>query len=128
MGFMKAPVNYEILYLGIFLHMLFCLGTSLIAAPLSEMSDYLEKLVGVLGYLSLPLSGAFTMVDWIKPHYRWILLLSPSVNNVEMIREGQFGYRAHAHYDISYDFAACLVMIVVGLFLTLRVRKYLVVQ
>ncbi|ACI50452.1 ABC-2 type transporter [Gluconacetobacter diazotrophicus PA1 5] len=128
LGFMKPPADYGLLYLGIFYHVLFCLGTALVVAPLSEMSELLEKTISVISYLSLPVSGAFMMVDWIPQHYRWILLLSPSVNSIEMVRGGQFGYSAHAHYDLVYDSWATVTMILLGLSLTLRVRRHILVQ
>ncbi len=128
LGFMKPPVDYGMLYLGLFFHALFCLMTALLTAPLTERSEILEKSISVLSYLSLPLSGAFSMVDWVPQRYQWILLLSPSVNNIEMIRQGQFGYSAHAHYDLVYDTWITLLLILIGLSLTLRVRRHIVVQ
>jgi len=128
LGFMKPPQDYGLLYLGLLFQMLFSLATALLVAPLTERSELLEKSVSVLSYLSIPVSGAFTMVDWIPPHYRWILLLSPSVNNVEMVRGGQFGYAAHAHYDLVYDTWITFLLILLGLSLTLRVRRHIVVQ
>jgi len=94
LGFMDPPRNYGLLYTGIFFQILFSLATALIVAPLTQRSEIFEKSISVLSYLSIPLSGAFMMVDWIPPHYRWILLLSPSVDSIEMIRAGQFGHSA----------------------------------
>jgi capsular polysaccharide transport system permease protein len=127
-GFMKPPVDYGLLYLGLIYQTGFCLATALIVAPLSERSELLEKTIAILSYVSLPLSGAFTMVDWIPPHYRWILLLSPSVNNVELIRGGQFGFTAHAHYDLVYNTWITFLLILIGLSLTLRVRRHIEIQ
>jgi len=84
--------------------------------------------VSIIGYLSIPFSGAFTMVDWLSPNYRQILLWSPSVNNVEMIRAGMFGAGAHAHYDLVYDIWITIALILTGLFLTSRVRSRILVQ
>ena len=128
LGFMKAPQDYPLLYLGLLYQMLFCLGTALLVAPLTEVSDFFEKSVSIISYLSLPLSGAFTMVDWLPQRYQWILLLSPSVNNVEMIRGGQFGHTAHPHFDVVYDSWIIFLLILIGLSLTLRVRRHIVVQ
>ncbi|MBM9400463.1 ABC transporter permease [Gluconacetobacter azotocaptans] len=128
LGFMKPPADYGLLYLGLFYHILFCLGTALLVAPISEISEIMEKMVSIISYLSIPASGAFSMVDWVSPHYRWILLLSPSVNNIEMIRGGQFGYSAHAHFDLVYNSWATVIMILMGLSLTLRTRRHILVQ
>lgn len=125
LGFMKPPEYYGILYAGIFFQMLFSLATGLIVAPLTERSELFEKSISIISYLSLPLSGAFVMVDWIPQHYRWFLLLSPSVDAIEMIRSGQFGYNAHAHYNVLYTAYINFFMILVGIYLTLRVKKYI---
>ena len=128
LGFMKPPVDYGLMFLGLGYQMLFCLATALLLAPLSERSEFLEKSIAVLSYVSLPVSGAFTMVEWIPQKYQWILLLSPSVSNVEMVRGGQFGLAAHAHYDLVYDTWINFVLILLGVSLTLRVRRYLTIQ
>lgn len=125
LGFMKPPENYSLLYSGIFFQMFFCLSTALIVAPLTQRSEFLEKSISVLTYLSLPLSGAFLMVDWIPQHYRWILLASPSVDAIEMLRAGQFGYSAHAHYDVIYSIWINFLLTLIGLSLTLRVKKFI---
>ncbi|MBS1071001.1 ABC transporter permease [Gluconobacter cerinus] len=125
LGFMKPPVDFGLLYLGLLYQMLFCLATALLFAPLSERSETLEKSIGFFSYVSLPLSGAFTMVQWIPEKYRWILMLSPSVNNVEMIRGGQFGQVIHPHYNLIYDTWITALLIIIGLSLTLRVRKHI---
>jgi len=125
LGFMDPPKNYGLLYAGIFFQILFSLATDLIVAPLTQRSELFEKSISIISYLSLPLSGAFMMVDWIPPHYRWMLLLSPSVDSIEMIRAGQFGHTAHAHYDIAYSIWINFLLILVGISLTLRVKKHI---
>ena len=93
-----------------------------------ERSDLLEKILSAAMYLSLPLSGTFAMVSWLPPSWRWILLLSPSVHNLEMIRGGQFGPGSHPIYDITYAAASIAVMLLFGLSLTLRSRRFILVQ
>lgn len=128
MGFMKPPQYYGILYLGLLFQTVFCISMSMIFASLSEMSELVEKIMNVFSYLTLPFTGAFTMVSWLPPKYRWYMMLSPSVDNIEMIREGQFGLNAHAHYDIFYCFWINLTLLIIGFWLTLNVRKYILVQ
>lgn len=127
-GYMDPPKDYGILMIGIGYQALFCVACSLILAPLSEQSDVLERFIGAVMYLSLPFSGAFTMVDWAPQSLQPILLWSPSVHALEMIREGQFGRQIHAHYDFTYVTWSCCVMILIGLSLVLRSRKYIVVH
>ena len=127
-GYMDPPDNIGLLYLGLFYQALFCVACALILAPLSEMGDVLDKFVGAVMYLSLPFSGAFTMVDWVPKALQTVLLWSPSVHSLEIIRKGQFGSSVHATYDLVYLTASCAVMILIGLSLTLRSRKNIQVQ
>ena len=128
LGYMDPPYSIGLMYLGLFYQALFCLACALILAPLSEMGDVLDKFVGAVMYLSLPFSGAFTMVDWVPKSLQTVLLWSPSVHSLEIIRKGQFGSSVHAHYDLVYLTASCGVMILIGLSLTLRSRKHIQVQ
>lgn len=128
LGFMDTPKDFGLLYLGLAYQAAFCLACALLIASLSERSDFVEKVISALMYLSLPLSGAFTMVSWIPPHYQWILLLSPSVNNLEMIRGGEFGPSVHPIYDLYYDTGCTAVLLLIGLSLTLRSRRFIVVS
>ncbi|WP_240149299.1 MULTISPECIES: ABC transporter permease [Asaia] len=128
LGLMQPPRDLGILYLGIGMQIGFCLASALIVAALSELSDLVEKSIQVIAYLAIPFSGAFTMVDWLPPKFRGWLLWSPSVQNIEMIRHGQFGSSARAHYNIGYDAFITLAMILVGIVLVLNIRKHIEVQ
>ena len=127
-GAIAWPVDWGLIYTGLLLQAGFSYATGLLVASASEFSDLIERFVAILSYLSIPFSGAFTMVDWLSPSFQAVLLWSPSVNNVEMIRAGMFGASAHAHYDLVYDTWMTAVLIIVGLFLTLRVRGRVLVH
>ncbi len=127
-GFMEPPVDIGLVYLGIAYHIAFCLAFALLVAALSERSEIIEKALSITMYLALPFSGAFAMVDWMPSSFQKILLWSPSVHNIEMIRGGQFGPTAHAHFNLFYDTWITALMLLVGVSLTLRVRKHVVVQ
>ena len=125
LGYMNPPKDYGLLLLGLLYQSFFSFATALLGAALSEMSDFVEKVVSVFSYLSLPLSGAFIMVNWLPLRYQWILELSPMANNLEMIRAGQFGLEASVKYDLFYDTWSTVLMLLVGTFLTAGVRKHL---
>ena len=127
-GFMEPPKNISLMYIGLAYHSVFSLACALLIASLSERSDLIEKVISAAMYLSLPLSGAFTMVTWIPEHYQWILLLSPSVQNLEMIRGGEFGPGVHAIYSFSYTTWSTALLLMLGLSLTLRSRRFIVVH
>ena len=103
LGFMDLPADLPMLYAGLSYHIVFCYASALLVSALSEYSDVVEKSISAIMYLSIPFSGAFTMVDWVPAKFQAVLLWSPSVQNLEMIRLGQFGPAVHAHYQIGYN-------------------------
>ncbi len=127
LGLMDPPKDLPLVFAGWFFVMLFSAGTALLMAGLSEMSEIVEKLIGVMTYVSIPFSGAFTMVDWVPEKMQKYLLLSPSVHAFEMIRGGWFGEQMHPKYSFVFTTWSCLLMILVGLYVTKRARRYLVV-
>lgn len=127
MGYMDAPVDMGLMYLGLLYHAAFSYASALLVSALSEVSELVDKSIGVISYLSLPFSGAFVMVDWLPEKLQWVVLWSPSVHNIEIIREGQFGHGVHAHYDLFYNTWMTALMLLIGLSLTLRVRRHIAV-
>ncbi|MGY8606813.1 ABC transporter permease [Gluconobacter cerinus] len=128
LGYIELPASLGLILLGLFFQSWFSFNTGLIVAALSERTEFLEKVVGMFSYLALPLTGAFVMVDWVPQKYRWILMSSPSSEAVEMIRAGQFGFYAHAHYDITYTAEVNFILTIIGLHLTMTVKKYITIQ
>lgn len=125
LGYMKVPQNYGLLTLGLIYQCVFCFATALLVAALSEISDFVEKMVSIFSYLSLPFSGTFIMVDWLPLRYQWILMCSPMANNMEMIRGGQFGIEVSVRYDLFYDTWITALLLIIGIVLTRDVRKHL---
>lgn len=127
-GYMTAPYSWALMYIGVGYEIMFSLACALIIASLSEMSDVVEKAIGIIMYLSLPFSGAFTMVAWLPTQFQRFVLYSPSVHAIEMIRAGQFGPAFKTYYSYTYASYSIGVLLLIGVLLTTRVRKYLVIQ
>jgi len=81
----------------------------------SEKSEVIEKIWHPIAYLAFPLSGAAFMVDALPQEARHYILYVPMVNGVELVREGYFGSRFHAHYDIPYMVSACVLLTLLAL-------------
>jgi ABC-type polysaccharide/polyol phosphate export permease len=79
---------------------------------LSEQSELVDKFWHPFSYLMFPLSGAGFIVDIVPPAYRDFFLWLPMIHGVEYIRDGFFGSKFIAHYDMGY-------MAIVNLLLTL---------
>jgi ABC-type polysaccharide/polyol phosphate export permease len=101
----------------------FVINAGLIAVYLDESSEIFERVWHVAMYLTLPLTGAFTMVSWLPKAAQEILLYSPMVNAVEMLREGYFGEQIQAIYSISYLIACNIVLSAIALMATQRIKK-----
>jgi capsular polysaccharide transport system permease protein len=122
------PDNIGLLIGGWFLYALFSFAVCLVIAPLSEMSDVLEKFVPVTTYVMIPFSGLFYMVSWMTPDLRGYVLLSPFVNCMEMMRKGVWGEDVTAYYNIWNPIAGSMVLCAIGLSLCRHVRKTLAVE
>ena len=97
-------------------------------APLSEFNDILEKFVPVTTYLMVPFSGTFYLVSALSPEAAAIVLYSPPVHAMEMMRYGVFGPAISPQYDFVFPMAFSLPCMAIGLVLCRVVRRRLVVE
>lgn len=127
-GLFPWPYDIGMLILGWFYYALFAFAIALIVAPVSEISEVLDKVVPVTTYLMIPFSGAFYLVSALYPDAAAVVLLSPPVHGMEMMRYGVFGPAIDPQYDYLYPLAFCLPCIAVGLLLCRMVRRKLVIE
>lgn len=123
-----VPADGGSLILGWILYCWFTFSLALVLAPLSELSDVLEKLTPVTLYIMIPFSGTFSMVSWLTPDLRNFMLLSPFVSPMELIRHGLFGDHVQAVWDLSVPVTWSMLLMLLGLVLCRRVRRVLVVE
>lgn len=123
-----VPDSWGMVILGWFYYGFFTLGVCFILAPLSELSEVLEKIVPVATYIMIPFSGAFALASWLTPSFRAVLAYSPPVHAMEMIRSGLFGTAVRPYYDLTFPLAVSLLLTLIGLFLCRKVRRTLVVE
>jgi capsular polysaccharide transport system permease protein len=123
-----APADLGALLAGWGLYCAFTFSLCLVLAPLSELSDVLEKLLPVTTYLMIPVSGTFSMVSWLAPGIQPLMLYSPFVSAMELMRYGIFGDSVHAIWDVKVPITSTLVLTLIGLALCRRVRRNLVIE
>lgn len=87
---------------------------------MSHENELVDKIWHPFSYLLFPLSGAAFMVDALPKAAQTAILYIPLVNGVEIVREGYFGAKARAHYDVSYVLPFCMVLTALAL---IEVRK-----
>jgi len=113
---------------GWLVYCLFTFSLCLVLAPLSEMSEVIEKFVPVVTYIMIPFSGTFNMTAWLAPAAQRAVYFSPFVHAMELLRYGIFGSRINAKWDLSVPLEASLFLVLIGLALCRRVRRELVVE
>jgi len=119
---MRDPL---LLFGGWFLAAWFSFSFGIIVEGLSEMNEVVERLLPPLMYLTLPLTGAFSMQAWFPPKVRDILSYSPLVNAMEMFRCGMFSADIRTYWSLPYVVVWCFAQTVVGLLLIEKARKYI---
>lgn len=128
LGFFPWPYDMGFLLLGWFYYALFTLAVTLVIAPLSEMSEVLEKFIPVTTYIMIPFSGTFYLVSSLYPAAAEVALYSPPVHGMEMMRYGVFGPSIDPQYDFIYPLLFCLPCMALGLLLCRIVRRRLVIE
>jgi capsular polysaccharide transport system permease protein len=128
LGFFPWPHDMSYFMLGWMYYAIFTLSLCFILAPLSELSPILEKLVPVTTYMMIPFSGSFNMVAWLHPQVRDIMIWSPPVNAMEIMRYGIFGDAVRPYYNFYVVPLVSMGCFAIGLVLCRRVRRELVVE
>lgn len=123
------PVPFDVgaLVAGWAIYVFFGVAVCTILAPLSEVSEVVEKLVPVTVYISIPFSGAFNLASWLPPNVREALMWSPLVSGMELMRYGVFGPVVTPYYDLPKALGLSLVCLLIGLILCRRVRRTMTV-
>jgi len=121
-GQIGPPHDYMLLYVGWFLLAFVSTGFALILTGLAMRFDIMERLVGLIGYLMIPLSGVFTMLAWLPAGVRDALMVLPFVHAVEMIRAAVFGEFVPTFYDIPYTLGLGAIFNILGLVLISSAR------
>lgn len=116
------PHDLLLFYSGWLLLAWMGMGFALIMAGLAMRYEVMERVVPILSYLLIPLSGVFLMVQWLPPAYREAYLYVPFPHAVEMLRAGVFGEFTPTHYNPPYALAWAAVFNILGMSLIYGAR------
>jgi len=128
LGQFPFPADLGALIEGWFLYCLFTFSVCLVLAPLSELSEVLEKLIPITTYIMIPFAGTFNMTSWLAPAAQKVVYYSPFVHAMELVRFGIFGPSVNAKWDISVPLVSSGVLLLIGLSMCRRIRRNLVVE
>ncbi|WP_336963199.1 ABC transporter permease [Sphingobium aquiterrae] len=102
LGLIDPPEDMLQVACGWFMLAWFGSALAISLGAIAERSELVEKLWHPAAYLLFPLSGAAFTVNALPPEAQKYILLLPMVHGVEFIREGYFGSKIIAHYDMAY--------------------------
>ncbi len=94
---------------------LFCFSFSLFMAGLAGLSEMVERLMHPLMYLTLPITGAFTMTAWLPPNFKVVVEWVPLANCIEMFRAGMFPLSVKTYYSVPLIVISSMFLIAFGL-------------
>jgi len=126
LGLMALPDDPLKTLVGWALYAWFAFAFGLVCAFMGSSSEIFDRVAHILIYLSMPLTGGFAMVTWLSPEVQNILLMSPLVNAMELLREGYFGMSVKAAYSVSYILEVNLCLTLVGLILVRSIKRQLI--
>jgi capsular polysaccharide transport system permease protein len=104
-----------LLFSGFVLTAWFSFSFGLLITAMSELSETASRFVAPIMYITLPFTGVFFMVDWLPDRYQNLILWSPLVNCIEMIRGGLFPNYMATYYDPLYVVICCIGLTAVGI-------------
>lgn len=114
-GLIDPPEDVLRVTIGWFMLAWFGFSLAVFLGALNEEYQIVEKLWHPSAYLLFPLSGAAFLVDALPPAAQKIVLYLPMVHGVEYVREGYFGSRIHAHYDLRYMALCNTALLLLGI-------------
>jgi capsular polysaccharide transport system permease protein len=126
LGLMDLPADPLKVALAWALYAWFVIAVGMVAAFMGESSEIFDRVLHIMVYLSLPFTGAFSMISWLPSAMQSTLLYSPLIHGVEMLREGYFGEGITANYSVAYLFQANLIATLFGLILIRNIRRNLI--
>ena len=107
---------------------LFIFSFAVVIAGVSELSEFVEKILHPLMYLTLPLTGAFTLTAWLPPRARIIMEWSPLANAIEMFRAGVYPISVKTYWSVPLILFSSLFLLTIGVPLVLYARRQIQVQ
>jgi capsular polysaccharide transport system permease protein len=125
LGVMMFPSHFTglaLVYGGWFLLAWVSLAIGLIMSALAEIFEVVERVVQIVTYVSIPISGSFLMASDMTPKLRTMATALPLIHCFEMLRRGYFGDGVVTIYNVPLVVAWAAGLTLVGLLLVHFVR------
>lgn len=125
-GWIDPPDDFLTVAAGWLLIAWFGSALAIGLGALSYISELVDKLWHPFSYILFPLSGAAFLVAALPRIAQDVVLWIPIVHGVELVREGFFGEKARAIYDLGYLLSANLILSVIALIVLRYVSRRVV--
>ncbi len=125
LGFMMFPIHFTgfaLIYEGWFLLAWISLAIGLVVSALAEIFEPVERVVQIVTYVAIPISGAFLMASDMPPKLRGMSEALPLIHCFEILRRGYFGDSVVTIYNVPFAVAWAAVLTLLGLVLVQFVR------
>lgn len=126
LGFLAPPQDVVEVIAGWLLLAWFGSALAIFLGALSHRHELVDKIWHPAAYLLFPLSGAAYLVAALPQAAQHVVLYLPTVHGIEIVREGWFGVRARAIYDLGYAIPFNLLLTALALFEVRRVARAVV--
>ena len=120
-----GSLPYRPLYLlaGYGLITWFSAAASMIVMYITFDRPTLERMMHMISYFMIPISGAFFMIEWLPSSFRDIIVWNPLAISFEILRYGQFEMASADYLFFGYALSANAVLTYIGLLLLRRLRR-----
>jgi capsular polysaccharide transport system permease protein len=123
MGYTDLPARPLYLFGGIGLLVWLSFGLGMIVTAVTYERPTLGRLVHPITYFTMPLSGAFTMIDWLSGPFKSFMEWNPMALIFEYTRYGMFEGAPDTHLAAAYVSVYCAGLTYVGLILIKGARQ-----
>ena len=127
-GIADAPRDPLLIVAAWCLDTIFCFSFALVIAGIVAFADFAGKLLHPIMYLTLPLTGSFTMLEWLPEKARSFLIWSPLVDACEMLRAGVFPEDVTTYWNPWIIVLSSLALLALGLPLHKYARRHIEVH
>jgi capsular polysaccharide transport system permease protein len=123
MGYTDLPARPLYLFGGIAMLVWLSFALGMIVTAVTYERPTLGRLVHPITYFTMPLSGAFTMINWLPEPFKTFMEWNPMALIFECVRYGMFEGASDTYMDGAYVAACCAALTYVGLIMIKGARE-----
>ncbi|SDC06609.1 capsular polysaccharide transport system permease protein [Sphingomonas sp. YR710] len=123
LGYANLPARPLYLFAGIAWLVWLAFGLGMIVTASVYERPTLGRLIHPITYFTMPISGAFLMMDWLSGPFKTFMEWNPMALIFEYVRYGMFESAPDTYLDGSYITACCAIVTYIGLIAIKKARE-----